>query len=462
MSLVDENETATVQTGPTVELAAFASGIGESELPAAVAHQARRALVDHLAVTLAGSADPASATLRRTVSRLGSGERATVVGTSMRAGAPYAALLNGYAAHVLDFDDVFNPGRTTVHGSASVWPVIFALGETTRVSGARAVEAFVAGFEVEARVGDAAGPNHYELGWHVTGTAGHVGAAAAAARVLGLSPAETANAMGAAATQAAGLKELYGSDCKPLHPAKSAMDGLLAGIAAQEGFTATPTSLEGRQGLLRLVSRDPDPERLVAQLGGTWHLAANGYKIYPSGSLTHPAVDALLALVERHDIAPASVSQVHGTVHPYAVSVTGNPSPRTGTQAKFSLPHCAAVAVMRRRLSPLDFDEATVADPEIAALRAKVRLDVDPSLSKRAAEISVTLTDGQKVTEVVRENRGTPGNPVTDADLEAKFLTCAEPVLGASRARSVLDRCWELHRQDDIAAIVTATAGAAS
>jgi 2-methylcitrate dehydratase PrpD len=450
-----------VGVGYTVALARFIAELDPEHVPESVRHEAKRALIDHLAVGFAGAAEPASAKLRRAAARLAPSEQATIIGSRQRTSAPFAALLNGYSCHVLDFDDTYNPGRTTIHGSSSVWPVVFALSETTPLSGTEAVTAFVAGFETEARVATAAGPAHYDIGWHVTGTAGHVGAAAAAAKVLRLSAGQTVHALGSAATQAAGLKEVYGSDCKALHPGKSAMDGLLAGVLASEGFTSQPTTLEGRHGLLRLVSTDPDPELLVEGFHSLWHLAKTGYKAYPSGSLTHPTVDAILELCASHDVDPELVAYVDASVHHYAATVTGISSPATTNEAKFSLAHCAAVALLRRRLAPADFAEEVVNDPVVRDLRSRVRVSVDPALSKRGATVTLRLRDGRSLEQTVRANRGTPDNPLRDEDLERKFLAGAVEVVGAAGARRMLERCWSLEQLGDMSALVRAGAGTA-
>ena len=284
-------------------LAGFAAALRIDDLPADVVHQAVRCLVDWLGCTIAGSATAEGERVRAGIGALDAGDgsrTAPIVGTRQRAGAGYAALANGIAAHVLDFDDTFNPDRTTIHGSAPLWPAIAAAGRTRPGLRVAAVEAFVAGFEVQTRVAVAAGPGHYDAGWHVTGTVGHIGAAAATARLLGLSPEQTLAAIGTGATQAAGMKVVYGSMGKSLHPGKAAMDGLLSGFLARDGFTSSPEPIEGHRGFLHLFSPDPVPSRAVDGLGDTWYLPRDGFKPYACGSLTHPPAQALLELRAEH------------------------------------------------------------------------------------------------------------------------------------------------------------------
>ena len=335
-------------TGVSGALARFAAGVRTENLPADVVHQAVRCLVDWLGCTIAGSATPEGARVRAGIRALdpGDGSRtAAIVGTPQRASAGYAALANGIAAHVLDFDDTFNPDRTTIHGSAPLWPAIAAAGEIDSVSGKLAVEAFVAGFEVQTRVAIAAGPGHYDAGWHVTGTVGHIGAAAATARLLGLSPEQTLAALGTGATQAAGMKVVYGSMGKSLHAGKAAMDGLLSGFLARDGFTSSTEPIEGHRGFLHLFSPNPAPERAIESLGDTWYLRRDGFKPYACGSLTHPPAQALLELRSEHGLTADDVLYIDAYVHDYVRTTTGLTEPRTGLEGKFSIYHVLAVAL---------------------------------------------------------------------------------------------------------------------
>ena len=445
----------------TVRLAWFAAGLSLSAVPASVVHEAKRALVDWLAAALAGADQPPADVICRVSERLAPGGQNTLVGRTERATTPFAALFNGFVSHLQDYDDTFNPGDTTVHGSAPVWPVVFALAEERRVTGAAALAAFIAGFETETRVGCAAGPGHYEAGWHVTGTTGHLGAAAAASRLLGLSAEQTAQALGTAGTQSAGLKEVYGTDGKALHPGKAAMDGLMAGLLTEEGFTSTSTILEGERGFLAVLAPAASPERLVEGLGTVWHLSANGYKAYPSGSLTHPTIDAILALRTRQGFTVDDVVSVEARVHPWAASTTGRVRPRTGLDAKFSLTHGAGVALVGRP-SLANFTDAGAVDPVVAAARELVSVVPDPGLSKRGAAVTITLRDGRTLRETVSDNKGTPDNPLLDADLEAKFMDVAGPRLGSPAAANLLSLCWKAEDLADFAEIVSSAAGGRS
>lgn len=456
-----ERRQGTETSSATQELARFVAGLGADSLPEEVAHQGKRCLIDWLGVTLAGAGDPSAKILLAVAGEVGGGEQATALGCGQRVSVPFAALINGFLAHVYDYDDTYNPGQTTVHGSAPVWPAVMALSERSPTKGARALVAFVAGFEAEVRLALGAGPGHYDAGWHVTGTVGHLGAAAAAANLLGLSHDAVVNAFGTAVTQSAGLKAVYGSMGKPLHPGKAAMDGVLSALLAQRGFTSSPTALEGKRGFLEVFSPAPEPELVTAGLGESWTLLENGFKPYACGSLTHPTVDAIISLRDEHALRPDDVELIEATVHGYVSWVTAKERPATGLEGKFSIFHCAAVALVDGRADPVQFTDERVNSADVTAARDRVRIVVDDELAKDAASVTMTLRDGTRLSRSVAHNKGTPGNPMSDAEVGSKFLALAAPALGDAPARDVLADCWRLERLDDVGDLARRCAGAA-
>ena len=437
----------------TVELSKFVSDLRPSQIREEVLHQSKRCLIDWLGVTLAGSGDPAAGLLCAVADEVDAAQHATVLGRGRRSSLPWAALINGFMSHVLDFDDTYNPPRTTVHGSAPVWPAVLALGERQAVDGNHALTAFIAGFETEVRIALAAGPAHYEAGWHVTGTVGHFGAAAAGASILGLRPHEVANALGAAGTQAAGLKGVYGSMAKALHPGKAAMDGLLAALLAEKGLTASDSIVEGRHGFLQVLSPEPDAEWVTRGLGVEWRVLDDGFKPYACGSLTHPTIEGVIELCRQHSLDPQEIESIEATVNDYVSWVTAKEEPTTGLEGKFSIYHCAAVAALDRGASVAQFDDQRVTDGDVVAMRRRVRIAVDKSLPKDAARVAITLSDGRRVACEVVHNKGTPAKPMSDAEIEAKFLELAEPRLGADVARDVIGRCWHVEQCGDVGEI---------
>ncbi|MGY4654584.1 MmgE/PrpD family protein [Mycobacterium sp. URHB0021] len=446
-----------IGTEATSVLATFVTEQECEQIPEPVMHAARRALVDHIGVTVAGSADDATRRARAAIAASGSGGSATVVGSRMRVAAPFAAFLNAFASHVLDLDDVYNPPGTTVHGSCSVWPAILAVADNRPVSGRDALASFALGFEVETRVAHAAGQTHYDAGWHVTGTSGHVGAAAAAARTMGLDREQVEHAMAAGATQAAGLRIMAGSDLKSMHPGKAAMDGVLAATLVEHRLTASPRVLEGDFGYLAVMSTDPAPDRISTGLGETWNLTSNGHKLYPSGSLTHPMVDGVIALVAGEDVAAGEVTVIDVRVSPPAARFTDLPRPGTPMQAKFSLRHCAAAAVVFRRLGTEELSREVLGRPDVVDLRDRVKVVTDPALGKQDADVEITLASGRTLSTQVRGNRGTPAAPLDDDELGAKFRELVGPVLGAERTERLLAACWQVDELADVSVLLGQT-----
>ncbi len=441
--------------GETEVLAQFVAETEFSSIPDSVVHQAKRCLMDWLGVALAAAHDPSADILLAVAAEVGDAPQATVLGRARKVSTPFAALVNGFLSHVLDYDDTYNPGQTTVHGSAPVWPVVAALSERALTSGREALAAFVLGFEMEVRAALAAGPAHYNIGWHVTGTVGHFGAAAAAARLLQLEPAAVVNALGTAGTQAAGLKQVYGSMGKALHPGKAAMDGLLAALLAQRGFTSTDAILEGKRGFLNVLSSSPEPERLTAELGERWFLLDDGFKAYACGSLTHPTIDSIIQLRKEHALSPDDIALIEARVHSYVSWVTAKENPTTGLEGKFSIFHSAAVALVDGAARLAQFTDERVNAPEIARVRDRVRIVVDDTLAKDSAHVTLKLRDGRELTASVLHNKGTPGNPMSDDEIESKFVDLAAPILGTGAVHTLAADIWRIEESRNVGELVS-------
>jgi 2-methylcitrate dehydratase PrpD len=444
--------------GPTRALARFVVQTRPADLPPAVVHQATRCLVDWLGVALGGQQERAVDILLAYAYEVGGRAQASVVGRGFRTSAPLAALLNGQASHVLDFDDTFASTETTLHGTPPVYSAALAAGEWQRASGAEVLAAFVLGFEVAARVALALGPEHYDAGWHVTGTAGRFGAAAAAGKLLGLSEQELARAFGVVGTQAGGMKAVYGTMGKAYHAARAAHDGVAAALVVRGGFTAAEDILETRYGLLELYTRRAYPERLGPLPPARYAVLDDGFKPYPCGSLIHATIDAALDALGDARVEPAAVERIDAWVNPYTATVTAKPDPTTGLEAKFSAQHCVAVAIAHGRgVSFADFTDAAATDPALRALRARVQLHNVPDCPKDAARVAVHLRDGRTLEATVPHARGTVERPLDDAGLSAKFLALAEPVLRARRARRLLAHAWAFAATPDAGTLLRAT-----
>jgi 2-methylcitrate dehydratase PrpD len=425
------------------------------DVPAAAVDAAKRAVLDTVGVMLAGAVEPPAQIVRRLAEIEGGTPLCSVLGTPLRTSAVWAALANGVAAHAHDFDDT---NFTMMgHPSAPVLSAALAAGEAATVDGPRLLHAFLVGFEVEVALGEALNPAHYERGWHATGTLGTLGAAAAAARLLGLDVTATAAAFGLAASQASGLKENFGTMTKPFHAGHAARSGLLAALLAREGFTASQAAVDGPQGFLALYGAGAPAPIGVDRLGSPWQILRTGVAVkpYPCCALTHSAIEALLDLRATNEFAATEIRDVEVFVTPVVPSVLIHPDPITGLEGKFSMQYCAAAALATGRVGIDTFEAAAIADPDVRRLMARVRMVVDPSVGGSRethawSRVSVRLADGRVLATPARGARGHPDAPLPDEALARKFSDCAARVLPPERVASVaemlrtLDGCPDL------------------
>jgi len=430
----------------------FVLGLELGSLPDTVIEAAGLALTDWLGAALRGSTEPLADALDAVLVAAGGHPQATVLGRGRRTSALLAALANGAHGHALDFDDTHL--ASIVHGSAPVAPAVLALAEWRRRPGSEALAAFVAGFEVETRIGRVIGPRLADRGWHVTALLGHFGAAAAAGKLLGLTAQELGRALGIAGTQAAGLEQSLGTMCKPLHPGKAAMNGILAALLAREGFTGPTGILDERSGLAGTFVGITDLTPALEDLGKRFELLDNSTKLYAACHLLHATIDAGRAIRERSAPPPEAIATVECHVHPLAVKVAAIPEPRTGLEAKFSAAYCAALALTRGEASESEF---MAPDPDLVGLAGRIRPVADPALGIPEARMRVRLHDGRVLDEVVRAARGTPGRPVSRHEVEEKFLRLAGVVLPAAQVGRLLETLRHLHALPDIGALAALT-----
>ena len=370
----------------------------------------------------------------------------SVLGTSLRASASDAALANGVAAHAHDYDDMCFVSMA--HPSCALVPSILAAGELTGASGSAVLDAYVAGFEVECRLGLVMNPRHYhERGWHCTSSIGTLGAAAAAARLLRLDATSTLHTLGIAASLACGLKENIGSMVKPLHAGMAARNGVMAARLAKAGFTASEQSIEGPQGYLAAMDSQKPPSALAeaaADLGSRWEILDTGVtvKLYPSCAATHPPLDALLGLKRRHNFVAEDIAAIDVEVDSMTPRLLIYSRPSTALEAKFSMPFCAAAAIVFGHPTLETFDVEKIRDPRIQKLLPLVTLRANPDFDAAAhlsqANVTVRLKDGRTVAERADGARGYPGR-LSDDELNTKFVACAERSLTYAAAARVLD-----------------------
>src|SRR5512140_1220804 len=353
-------------------------------VPQDVRHEARRAIVNYVGCALGGSVDTA---VDRAIQALGpySGQpTATILGRSERMDALHAALMNGISSHVYDFDDT--TPKNYIHPTSPVASALFAYASVNKVSGRDFMEAFILGFEAESRVGNAVYPAHYDVGWHITGTAGVFGAAAAIGKLLNLEGHEMIWTLGLAATQAAGLREMFGSMAKALHPGRAAQNGYAAALLAQEGFTAGEHGLEGPRGFAAVQAAHYDLSKITARLGEDFDLRANTYKPFPCGIVNHPTIDGCIQIHDEHrfghDVDPAKIAAVRLRVAPLVMDLCNQQGITKGLQGKFSVYHGAAIGLVRGKAGIREYTDEAVNDPQIKRVRELVSAEGDPSITE--------------------------------------------------------------------------------
>ena len=423
--------------------------------PPAARAAAARALLDTIGVTLAGAAEPASRIVQRVIEHDGAGS-CPVFGTVLRTTAANAALANGTAAHALDYDDMCFV--SLAHPSAPLVAAALAAAETAGASGRALLDAYVVGFELEGRLGRAMNPRHYQRGWHCTSTLGTIGAAAAASRLFGLDEVAAGHALAIAASEASGLKENFGTMVKPLHAGLAARNGVVAAGLARAGMTASGAAIGGPQGFLRAMdSEQPSLDAFAADLGSRWEIVDTGItvKLYPSCAGTNPTLDALLDLKRREGFAGDEVDAIEIGVDPIVPTILLYDRPTSGLEGKFSMPFCAAAAVVRGQVGIDTFNTSSLTDSAIVAMQSRVTMRVDDTLDASApsltqARVTVRLLDSRVLTASANGARGYPGRAASDEELSAKFISCATQTLSASQAAAALAMLRAVESIEDI------------
>jgi 2-methylcitrate dehydratase PrpD len=437
----------------TDSLSTLITQVKSASIPDDILHEAQRTLVNLLAISLSASGAKPVLALNAWAKAEGGNERATVIGTGLQTSLTHAALLNGYMAHLQDYDDTHFP--TVLHPTAPVWPAVLALAEESGASGRDALAAFALGAEVACRISMSVHPWHYDAGWHITGTAGVFGAVAGAGWLMELSTEQMTNALATGGTQASGVREVFGSDTKAMHPAKAASNGLQAAMLAKEGFTGPDDIIGGRRGFWEVLSAaGHDEEQLTNGFGERWELRNNGLKPYANGVVSHPIQDAVIRLRNEHGLTPDKVTAINASVHPLVLELMNRPDPRRGLEGKFSFQHCAAVALVDGAGHDAQFSDAKVLNPTIANVRAKVAAEIDATLREEEVHVEIVLTDGTSVSTHVEHATGSPENPMSDTALESKYDDLAGEILGGKQADDLLSAVWALDTAKDVRKVI--------
>jgi len=435
--------------GVTVVLADYVVGASFDDVPTAVVRESVRSLLNWAGCAIGGSGHETVDRALAAVSPFAGEGVARLFGRVEKTDPLNAALLNGISSHVFDFDDTHL--KTIIHPAGPVASCLLALAEVRPMTGAELLHAFILGVEVECRIGNAVYPAHYDIGWHITGTAGVFGAAAAAGKILGLDRQQMVWALGIAGTQSSGFREMFGTMCKSFHPGRAAQNGLLSALLAQQGFTSSDRVLEAPRGFAHVMSTERDFSEITDGLGDHFEISLNTYKPFACGIVIHPSIDGAVQLRTDHDLKPADIARVELKVAPLVLELTGKKTPVTGLESKFSVYHSCAVALLHGRAGEHEYSDETVNDPAVLALRSRVELVVDPQIHEASVDVRLTTTDGRELHIFVEHAIGSLERPMSDEQLKAKFVDQAEPLIGTDRAGQAFDRCMTLATQATLA-----------
>jgi len=438
----------------TAILAKFTTDLHYEKIPRKAVETAKIALRDCLGVALAGSREEDARIAAEIARQETAREETSVIGQGFRTSALNAALANGTAAHALDFDHSF-----TIMGqpTAPVAPATFALGEALGASGRQIIEAYVAGFEVTAKLVHSLRDSAHD-GWHAPSTLGSFGAAAACSKLLGLDAAKTQMALGITASMASGIVANFGTMTKPLHVGLGARNGVLAAKLAGGGYTANPKAIEGGFGFYSVLHENTEiHEQAIEELGRSYALITDGLRIkpYPCGGLTHQVIDSVLEFRAKHGLTAEMIDRVDVDVVKHTFDRIVFRVPQTGIQGKFCMPYLVARAIIDGKIGLHIFTDSAVRDQNVLKLAERVQMNLDSNLKKsdaagRPCRVTVRLKNGQTFTREAQHAKGGPEHPMSEADLRDKFTECAREAIDASSAAKVLDYIESLESLSDI------------
>jgi 2-methylcitrate dehydratase PrpD len=416
----------------------------------AVDHEAHRPFLNWVGCAVGAARHESAVAALGAVRMLQPPAQSSILGRSDRVDMASAALVNGITSHTFDFDDTHL--KTVIHPAGPVASGLLALAEVTGASGRELIDALVLGVDVECRIGNMMYPDHYDRGWHITGSTGTLGGAAACARLLKLDEQHTAWALGIAASQPIGMREQFGTMTKPFHPGGAARAGLMSALLAKNGFTASPKAIEAPRGYAQVVSTKCDWNEITDALGQRFEISFNTYKPFACGIVIHPAIDAASQLRAR-GVKAEDVERVELKVHPLVLELTGKKEPQDGLHGKFSVYHGFALGLLFGRAGETEYTDEIVRREDVVVLRRKVVATPDESIREASADVTVILGNGRKEHVFVEHAIGSLEKPMSDADLEGKFHGLADPVIGKAKADALIAACWKIGGAKDVRAL---------
>ena len=426
-----------------------------ADIPQNVVHEARRSLVNFMGCAVGGARDEAVNAAMRAFRPFSGVPTANVLGRDERLDPLHASLMNGISSHVDDYDDT--TPKNMCHPTSPIASALFAYASVNPVRGRDFMEAFIYAFEASSRVANCVYPAHYDLGWHITGTAGVFGAAAAIGKLMKLTEQQMIWALGLAGTQAAGVREMFGSMGKAFHPGRAAQNGYGAALLAQAGFTSGPRLLEGPRGFPAVTTAGAfNLANVTKGLGTEFDLLVNTYKPYPCGIVIHPTIDGAIQLRDQHGLKPADIKAVRLHVAPLVLDLCNQRGIATGLQGKFSVYHGAAIGLVRGKAGVQEYTDAAVNDPDIKRVREGATATADPGITEDQARVDVELADGRTVSVFVEQSLGNIHKPLSDRQLDAKFRDQAVVNLAAADVERLIGLCWKIEELADVNEVVQA------
>ena len=442
------NVSADASAPPVTQvLAKFAATHPSKGWSDAVEHEAHRTFLNWAGCAIGAARHESAEAALAAMKMLEPAPQASVLGRAEKLDMAGAALVNGITSHTFDFDDTHL--KTVIHPAGPVASALLALAEVRGASGREVIDALVLGIDVACRIGNCIYPDHYDRGWHITGSTGMLGAAAGCARLMKLDERKTQMALGIAASQPIGMREQFGTMTKPFHPGGAARAGLTSALLAANGFTASPRAIEAPRGYAQVVSSKTDWNEITGELGERFEISFNTYKPFACGIVIHPTIDAAIQL-RGQGVKAEDIERVELRVHPLVLELTGKKEPQDGLQGKFSVYHGFAAGLLFGQAGEHEYDDAIVLREDVAALRRKVVAAVDTSVAEDAADVSAILRGGKRVHIRVDHAIGSLERPLSDAQLEAKFNSLADPVIGKDKARAAIEACWKLAQAKDV------------
>ena len=429
--------------GMTARLADFIVHTDAARIPEDAFEHAKVAFMDWIAVTLAGKDAPLVRRLIAYTDLEGGRRQAAILGHGMKKSLGQAALINGAASHALDYDDTLV--SFLGHPSVTLFPSLLALSEWLRKSGRDFLTAYLIGLQAGGTVGACASLDHYMAGWHATSTLGHLASAAGCARLLGLDERQTVYALGIAATQASGLKRVFGTDCKPFHAGRSSQAGLMAALLAREGFTSAEDTIEGPHGFFHVLKGKVN-EEIVGLLGLGWDVRNLSQKYHASCHATHSPLESAMTLVEKEGVALEDIQEIRVHSSQLALDAAGKMEPRTGLEGKFSIPYCVANALLRGETGNASFTDEKVGEPAVRELMKKVTVILDPEIKALEAKVELRTASGRTLSGFSDILQQIPPLEVKKQRVLGKFMDLSAPVIGEEEASRLAQRIAGLEK----------------